>query len=486
MSIAKHGARPGSKISIVGETIFQINPSFAEIVAVPIIHDWGPLNTPTLCVSFEDYIAKFGDSDTVGRTAVALAFGGQNLVGAAGAGAVLVDRMGITGAGAPVKATVNLQNTTPAAALTLTAKYAGVRGNRISAVVADDAIDATRDVLKIRLDGVVKETYYYANTDINGLRDQINANTGSLVTATTLINAVALGVTAGTSLATGTDGNALTLTEWSAMLARIQNKDFSIFAPYDLTDATIQASLKTWVIQMRDAGLPLTAIIGGGSTDTVTTAITRSATMNDQNIVNLGHGVYHDDLVNKDLSTSQLAPKIAGVLAARGDEKSLTFAKLGGLHVATASSAPADDQIISAIENGVTVFSLSTSAEAELKIERGMTTFTTKTDLLRPFDTFSDPRLVRILDIFARGVREWGNEFIIGEVAVNDNTRAAVRGEARQRTDDLEQRGLIVPDTAFVVVEAPSDPADRDAVPFDFGWTFTHTANYIRGRGRIR
>jgi hypothetical protein len=478
------GARPGTKIEFIAERQPGVLPSFAEIVAVPFEHDWGPIDTPILCGSFPEFVQNFGDGATPGRDAVAMAFNGQQFLGAAGAGAVLAYRMAVTSGGTQaVAATVALQNTTPATALTLTAEHKGAYGNRLSVVVRDNPANVAQDIFEIRVDGLVRERYIYANTDINGLRDQINA-VSRYVTAVANVNGVALAVTAGTALANGVNGVPLTATEWNRMLGNIENQRFAILAPYDVTDAGIQASILATVRVMADAGNPIMALLGGGVGDTVTAAIARAATMNDPHVIMLGHGVYRDTVLAKDLTTSQLVPKVAGVLAARGEQRALTFAKLGSLVVAAGSAAPEHDEIIAAIEGGVTVLSRATSADAELKIERGMTTFTTKNDPARAFKVFSDPRLVRIMDNFQRGMQEWGDDLVVGETAVNDNSRAAVRGEATRRMTDLEDRGLIVPGTGFVSVQ--EDPLIPDAIPFEFGWVFAHTTNYIRGRGRVR
>lgn len=489
---------PQTVIRFTGDEVPRVPPSFADVVAVPIIHDWGPLLTDApgadgkqggvqLCTSFAEFTSLFGDSDTPGRTAVAGAFAGQGLLSGDGAGGVLVARMGTNAAAA---AHIDVNNTAPAVALTLTARYKGVRGNDISYAIDADPNNSSNDRLRIRYKGAVVETYSYARTAITSLRDQINASP-SLVIASAALNGTALATTAGTSLAGGNDGSVITSTEHLAALAALEFKPFSLLAPYDLTDSAIQASYLSWVQTQAAANRPVVLCVGGAAGETLNTAVTRSTALADEHVVNLGVGTYHDDLLGKDLSTSQLAPRIAGILAARGEEKSLTRARIAGLHVVGAT-APATSQIETAILSGVTALMHTSSADAELCIAKGVTTFTDPANAAKPLDVFSDPRLVRIMDIYVRGMKQWGDDVILGNVPVNQSTRDAVRGEGRRRQDDLLDRGLILPGDGvtvpkpFVIADDPGDPALADAVPYSFGWQFARTANFIIGDGKIR
>jgi hypothetical protein len=102
---------------------------------------------------------------------------------------------------------------------------------------------------------------------------------------------------------------------------------------------------------------------------------------------------------------------------------------------------------------------------------------------------FSDPRLVRVMDLFIRTVKEWSDENIVGDTTVTDDTRDAVRSFASGEIDRLIQRGLVLPEDKSLNIPAPfvSTPKTTDdTVPFDFGWQFARTTNYVFGFGRIR
>lgn len=491
--------RGGTRISFTGQRVPRIPPSFTEVVAVPIVHDWGPIGSDApgadgkaggaqLAASFAEFTQLYGDSDTEGRTAVAGAFQGHGLPDAGGAGGVLVYRMATAAAAA---ATVTLDNTTPAAALTLTARYAGTRGNELSVTVADDPSDAARDIFTVRYKGAVQETYRYANDDTAALVAAINTRS-KLVTAVAEAGAgIALEPTAGTSLADGDNGAVLTSAEWLAAFDALEFGQFQLLSPYNLTDDGILASLKSWVQAQAAAFRPVMAVIGGAAGEVIDDALSRSADMNDPHIVNVGVGTYHDDLLDKDISTAQLAPRIAGVLAARGEESSAMFARLGGLHIVGDTGAPSD-AIEVGITGGVMMLSRTMSTDAELKIENGSTTFTTEGVEGMPVETFGDARLVRVMDLFIRRNALWGDENVIGNLPVNEDTRSAVYGQVKAEVDELLRRGLILPENPelgipapFVSVEPPDDPNLLDSVPYDFGWQFARTTKYIFGQGQV-
>jgi hypothetical protein len=105
---------------------------------------------------------------------------------------------------------------------------------------------------------------------------------------------------------------------------------------------------------------------------------------------------------------------------------------------------------------------------------------------------FSDPRLVRIMDAYKRNMKQWGDDTIIGNVPVGPDARRAVAGQGRVLQEDLLRRGLILTkaqgasEDPFVTAEDPGDPNLLDAIPYQFGWQFARTANFVLGEGTVR
>lgn len=480
---------PGVAISFVGERVQRPAPSFSQVVAIPIVHDWGPLGTdlenmdPKLTLA--QFEGEYGSGDTEGRTAVVGALNGVGLLGQGGAGGVIPFRM----AGASkAKATRIIQNTTPATALTLTAKYHGTRGNDLGTIVDDDPQDATKDRLRITFRGAVVETYRYAPTDITALAAAINLSS-KWVTAVADLSGVAL-TQSTLAFAGGDNGATLTLAEWQDAWDALEFANFGIYAPFNLVDTAILAAQHTWVQLMAQEMRPIRAVIGGPAGETLAQAITRTAPLRDPHVISLGVGTYHDDLLDKDLSTAQLAPRLAGVLAARGEDKALTYAEVAGLSV-VGSSGPTTQELRPAADAGVTVFRRESDLDAELVVSRGVTTYIADTQSM-PKAIFSEPRMIGIMDNFIRNMKRWAARNVIGDLTVTDDTRAAVRSEGTRLLNDLLTRQLILPGDGTATNPRPyfitldtDDPALEDAIPFQFGWKFARTANFVVGQGRV-
>lgn len=491
-------ALPGTSIRFTGEPAVTLQPSFADTVAIPLVHNWGPLGSDAggaeVLTSFRQFETIFGTDDTAGRTAVLGAFNGMGLPGQAGAGGVIAYRMAT---GAAAKATRTLTNTSSAtAALRLRGFYTGTRGNEIQVEVAADPTNVARDQLRLVFRGVEVEKYRYTKTDITALAAAINARPSKYVTADgpsggAIVTGTALTPLALSALSGGLSGEAVTSTEFLAALDNLQFRLFGIIAPYDVTDAGIQASLLSWVRTQEEQMRPVMLVVGGAAGETVDDALTRATALEDPDVVTLGVGTYHDDLVGKDLSTSQLAPRLAGVLAARGQASSLTFAQMAGLSI-VGDTGLSPDELVTARDGGVTVLKRTSNPDSELVISQGVTTFNNQAQEGRPYAVFSEPRMVRILHNYVRDMTSWGNDVVIGDLTVTDDTRALVYQHAKELQDALVADNLILasppaPGIApFVTVDPPDDPSLADAIPYKFGWTFARTANYILGEGRVR
>lgn len=480
---------PSTVITFVGESAVRIAPSAGSIVAVPIAHDWGPLGSESggtrLIGSFGEFETVYGDTDTPGRRAVLGAFHGSGLAGETGAGGVIVHRMATAAA---ARATVQLMDATavtPAAAVRLDAIYAGARGSEIGYVVEVDPTNATRTQLRITLRGATVEKYTFTSADTASLVAAITARPSRYVIATSLSTGTALATGSG-SLAGGANGDSLTATEHLATLAALEYQPFSILAFPGLTDAGIQASVRSWVIAQAGEMRGVQLVVGGEAGESLDTAIARSLAMNDEHIINLGVGTYFDDLLDREVSTADLAPRLAGVLAARGSKRALTYAEMAGLRV-VGSTGPATDELRTAADNGVTVLRRASNPDSELVVARGVTTFTSLDIPAKPFEIFREPRFIRIMDGFIRDGKAVTDRDIVGDATVTDDTRAAVKQIFQALIEELLADNLILPvPEPYVVVNPPDDPALEDAVPFTFGWKFARTVLFVIGHGRVR
>lgn len=479
---------PSSAVRFTGESTLSIPPTFNQVVAVVGRHNWGPVGMPEdgePIMSFAAFEAQYGSADSELRDAVIGAFLGMALTGQRGAGGVIPYRA----AGAAVdEASLVVNNTTPAAALTLTAKQPGTLGNDLSVVIEDDSVDAARDVLRILYRGAEVEKFVYAQADIAALAAAINARPSRWVTADDTITGVALTHTAGTSLAGGNDGGALTAVEYEAATRALEFSDFGIFSPAALTDVAVKVQLASWVKTMAEEMRPVRMIVGGPQDETVDDAIAElvaNPALRGPHVIRFAVGTYFDDYLEKNVGTAELAPRLAGVLAARGQLSALTRALLGGLHVVGGTGATTDE-LVAGRDAGLTMLRRVSNPAADLAVSQGVTTFIDRTADGLPFELFSEPRIVGLLDNTIRRMVQWGDDIVIGDLPVTDDTRNLVRKEVRKILDEYESTGLAKPGTGFVTVEPPDDPSLEDAIPYEFGFVPTRTANFLIGNGRVR
>ena len=473
---------PGTSITFVGEETIRPLASITDIVAIPISHDWGPLGVVTEVATFGEFEATFGNSDTDGRDAVLGAFIGSGAPGEAAAGSVLVYRMA---AAAADFADVTVQNTTPAPALTLAAKYKGTRGNRLSYAVEPDPADTVnRHLLRILLDGVTVERYTYAKTNITSLAASINTRPSKYVTATSLLSGTALATSAGTTFVGGVDGTPLTATEYNSALDALEFERFSILAFSNLTDGAIMATVTAWVDQQAREMRPVEVVFGASST--LDAAKTLVATIRNPHVNLVGAGTLRDDFLDKEITFAKFAPRYAGILAGRGETQSPLYAPIVGVSL-TGTVEVSSDRIREASDAGITVLQQTSTAVADLVVQNAVTTFNDTTVLAMPYSIFSDPRQVRVIDLFIRRMKEWGDSTVISLPASN-STRATVKDHGKEELDSLINRGLIRndPDSVPFFNVLAEDPANKDAILFEFGWAFSRTTRYLVGVGRIR
>jgi Phage tail sheath protein subtilisin-like domain len=465
-------------------TQYETNPqqvilaSSEETVAILFTHNWGPFKRAIGLPSYQDYLAQYGITDDDGKLAVRGAFQGEGLVGYPGAGSVIAYRFGTAAA---AKATHTFQNSTPVNALKVDALYEGTRGNGFLAEIRTNVADATQRDFVVYEGTTVLETYTFAPTNLAALAAQVNAQS-QFVRLTVLIDGVAIPNTAigGAALAGGDDGiTGLAAGDYSAAFTAVSAFRWSAIACANLTDSSIIASFAAFVDGLNDTGQRVMGVVGGAAAETVAAAVSRSAAINSPNVLNVGVGTYEDTTSGQQLSTAQLAGRVAGILAARGERLSLTFARLAGLDIVV---GPSRDDQATAVAGGVITFGKDSNALAPVRIVKGVTTFTTKTDAQRKYEIYSNPKFVRTEQGFETELQEVGQNDIIGKLPINKDTRDEVLTKARKLLQKRERSGIIQSGwTLQISSDPPPQPTD-DFVAVDYQWVFGRTAEQLFGR----
>jgi hypothetical protein len=473
--------RPGSYTRWVALVQERLVPVQNETVFVPFTHNWGPLDTPVTLGSYQDFLSVYGDVAGPGKVAMHQVFNGEGGIDDHwGAGTVIACRIAASSA---AKATRTLNNTTPAVAITLSGKYFGTRGNTLRATVQVNAQDGTKKDLIIKDGNVILETYTALATATQTFVDEINL-LSDWVTATAGVTGVALADVADAAFAGGLDGSTLVAGDWTELMAVAAAERFAVFAPYDLTDAGIIASLKAWA---HDLNSPLSAqqknkrfqvVIGGGAGDTVALAISRSATLDSPYFINLGAGTYTDEL-HGTLTTSQLVPRLAGILANRGDAESLSFARLPGLKFN--ANPPSDTDIGKALAAGVMVIGRDSHVAAPLRLDGERTTLITNS-ADQPLSIYKSPKFVFTMGNFETQINEFMAFKVVGKLPVTaKDTREFVLGEARRIVGEFVRRGAVsaVPAPSVEIdLDPPPQPTD-EFIALVYEWVFGRSTEQV-------
>jgi hypothetical protein len=475
--------RPGAYFNWEAQPTTTIPPNIGSVVALAIIHDWGPTEQIVPCLSLGDFQSKFGPStDTPGYAAVMQCFKGEGVGGRGGAGEVLAYRM--IGASAAA-GTIDLDNSSSAAAMKLTALYDGSYSDNLGVRVRVSSVITSTDVL-ITLNGTIIEQHTAdasGTTPIQTMVDQIN-QTSKWVTAEVTTDGTALDTTTPSQIqpfAGGDDGATLLPADWMDTLDALSAARFSLFAPFDLTDSSILASVQTWSQSLNTTGKRFMTVVGGDLTDTATSAIDRSTAMSGlpgdgggENIVNLGVGSLVDDQLGE-LSTSQLAPRIAGILAARGESMSLTFARMQGT---TAGVLPSDSDVSLCFDGGVVVFGMDSNAASPIRVEKGLTTYVGGDDS-KPYLIYRNPKFVRTMQGIETDITDWATASAIGLLQVNDQTRAMVVGYGHQVMDARAGLGVIQDGFTVGVDPIPPPTDDDEFIAVVYGIAFGRSVEQI-------
>lgn len=485
--------RPGAYFNWIAQQAAVVPPAVGSIVAIPFTSDWGPFKLPTLVGSFQEYLSVFGSTvGTPGYNAAWEAFQGEGgFEGRYGAGAVLCYRMG---GAAAAKATKVLQNTTPANALTLSARYEGTFGNGLRVTVQDHVADATQDELVILNGTQVLETFVYANTDIAGLVATINLHS-SWVTATLTTSGVALGTVASQAFTGGNDGTTTTGTDWTALFNAMETQQFGLFSPYGLVDPTILLSLKSWAggassgTNGRNAkGQRFQVVVGGATDEIATDAVTAAAVFNDGNVARVGMSHVIDanllDVAGNPvaLSMAQFAPRVAGVLAQRGEAMSITSARFPGI---TLVNGPTESDIAATLNGGVMVLTQDSDPDAPVKIEAARTTFTkggpngSAADPAFPYLIYRNPKYMRTMQNVEVEWTAWANRTIIGKLPVNAKTRDSAIAEMQNRLRARQTVNVIQPGYSVAVDQNPPPSDDDEFIGLRVGMKFGRSVEQV-------
>ncbi len=476
---------PGAYTHFEAALSTQLPPSPGGIIAVPITHDWGPIAEPVLCSSFSEFERIFGTDDSPGRLAIYESFFGEGLAGAGGANAVYALRLANEEAAA---AAASVTNPTPAAAIEVTARWKGTRGNRLKVVAS--AIVEEKQHVSI-LDGTVElESFSFGIKGATALAKLVaTINARSPWVEATLTKEGETGLKAGTSnLEGGLDGATLTGEDWTNGVTALSGVDFAYLAPFDLPWATGEEAkpiketilaLQAFTNEQITAGHRFTLVVGGALGEEPTDAITRALELDDPAVITVGGPGVKDETFGE-LSTSQLAPRIAGIRAQRGESQNMHFARLKGTLPllkgdGTAVSLSETEQMVAA---GVVVLARDRYSLAPTRVVKDVNTWTpavgSQAEEERPRKIFGNPKMVQTMQQFSNQAEALIERDLIGRVVVTDASRQAAAGRVLTLADGRIKTGAFQP--GFKVTAEPGTEDDdfiKLAITMPFGRSLT-------------
>jgi hypothetical protein len=498
-SETRRPTRAGSYFNFISVAKDFTLPPSDKTAAIPFVHDWGPFKVPVPLSSTEDFTHIYGLASGItaeGYVAHRQAFLGEGLPGKGGVGASIAYRFGASSA---AKANLALQNATPVAALKVWGRYEGTRGNALRVTVRTSAIAGMSEfVLYEGTDEI--EKYTYTTTNVADLASQVNETSGfitvsgPLVTdpalsadASAVITGVALTAIVTQPLVGGDNGALVGASDFTAVTEVLETQRFGLLhfildpsASYAsaATGASILASLVAWVKTRNDRGQRFLAVFGGGLDETITDANTRSVSIADPNIVNCGYGSVTDRLLGV-LAPYQWAARVLGILAQRGEEKSITFGRLNGVKI---RKGLREDDIDGTFAAGTLILTKDNHPQAPVRIEKGLTTYTKQVSDTRDPDIFNQPKYVRTMHVLETEITEYTEINVIGQTGI---TKAAVGGlvaNFQARLDDRVRRGVLQPGAVVTVTDTP-DTAEY--VDLDYGIKFAHSLEQLFSRVRV-
>lgn len=423
--------RPGFYMNFVAAALAAIKGGARGIVALPLKANWGPVRQFVEITSEAELIAAYTAQESA--TITAYTAGRFALLG--GAKKLLGYRLADAAA---AKASINLNDTTPVAVLKLETKYETTRDFRVT--TRANAVDAAKQDIVLYEGSAQLRVFTFLSGGAAGVDNAvaaINGDAGNLwVTATKLAPGNGtLAVVVSQTFAGGNNGTAAVVNaDYINATAAFEARQFQAFTLDGITDAALQASIKSWVERLRGEGKGVMAVVGGtaAADDDVTQGNTRSVGFNHEGVVNV---ITSAKFAGTMYSSAQIAPFVAGLIAGQRLDESTTYATTPFEDV---SPRLTNSQIVAALQAGS--FVLVHDGE-KVKCEKGINTLTS----LRTGqnDQWRKIRTIRVMDAINGDLLKSASDNYIGKVNNNDDGKMALINACKAYMDKLVLGGLV-------------------------------------------
>lgn len=476
--------------------------------------DWGPLGLGNPVRGRGELEANYSSSTngTLHDGSLAALEGFDEI----GAGEVLAYRVAGSSAAAGV---VTLKDGSAVDALTLTAKYKGVRANNFTVTVQTNG--SNKDLI-----------LYESGVELERWENVTSGNNDAFATAinTTFPSQYVVAAVAGSSaraltnivgtiggsggFASGNSGfSDLAVGDYTAALGVLGNQAFDSIALADLAAADAASSSITaiavldafvaWLRDRNEDGKRTFGVIGGVAGESLSAAKARLTATSSPPASGTGYSdgkntdgsyTYHDVAINlinlsTDLrrladdvifSSSQLAPRYAGALAGVGFSRSMTYLHLTGYQVSNPPSSYTD-----AKKGGVVVWANDTPDRVLLdNAVTALVTPGTAADTKRPA-SLQKARNVAITHFIENTLSQVAKDRYVGQAINNSTGRNDLLASFQQFLKDLENSNALVAGTSDVHLD-DAFVQEGDAVYLAYEIQFQGTIERIFSSVRVR
>ncbi|RED65476.1 phage tail sheath family protein [Cohnella phaseoli] len=370
--------RPGVYVNIKSAPKALGSVGERGVVSIPLVLSWGEPKSVITIEAGENTLHKLGYP----ITDESLLLIGEALKRA---GKLLVYRVNT---GTKAAAT--------SGSLTVTARWAGIRGNDLAVAVAENVDDENLFDVKTLLKGVLVDSQTVST--ISGLvpNEWVTfGGTGELAAA------------AGVPLVGGSNDTAA-LQDYLDYLEAIELQDFNTIA-LPSTDTALKAAFASFVKRLRDEDGKKIQVV-----------LENYPSADYEGVISVKNGVILDD--GTVLSAAQVTGWVAAATAGADVNESLTYTAYDG--AVDASPRYTNSQIIAALQAGEFLFTVNNGRAVVEQDINSLTSFAPEKG-----KAFSKNRVIRVLDSASNDLVRIFSNFYLGKVPNNADGRNLLKGE---------------------------------------------------------
>lgn len=265
-----------------------------------------------------------------------------------------------------------------AGGMTITATYAGTRGNDISVACVANATEGSKFDVKVYLDTNIVEQYEKVGT----IAELISASSGAYVKFSAVETSAALQAFAVAKLTGGTNTKSAN-SDVSAFLDACEGVKFNTMC-FPVTESSLQAAATSKIKYLRD------------NVGKYVQAVMPDCSANYEGIINVTNSVTIDGV---DLTNAQACAWVTGITAAAEKTESNTYAEYS--EATAVVGVKTNEQAELAIDNGEFFFSMSEEGKVIVEYDiNSLHTFTADRT-----EDYRKNRVMRVYDSFAEDIK---------------------------------------------------------------------------------